>query len=393
MIREQEVVELLKELVALPSVNPDHTNVPEWANEFRVAEFLGAHLAAKGFRLTWDRLSPERGSVVGTYGPEQPVYTLLLEAHLDTVGVEGMVIPPFDPRVENGRVHGRGSCDTKGPMAAALCALTPTRLEALAAAGVRVLFVGAFGEEKGNVGAERLVEKGLGADAAIILEPTECALVYAHKGVLWFELTLSGEPAHSSDPAKGLNAINAMSDLLSWLQAGIARDMEACPPSDLGGPTLNVGRIEGGVAINIVPQRCLIEVDRRMVPGEDPDALLRPLAAQLEQMQAESRIRAYTLRIIKAGLPFITRPDAPLVQDLSSALVAAGRPVQLATAAWFSDAGPFAQTCKEVVVFGPGSIHQAHTKDEYIEIEELLAGCETLGHYLDALATRIGQGG
>ena len=386
MPHNDKVVECLQQLVALPSVNPEHTRDPEIANEFRVAEFLAEYLSEKGFQIEWDRATPERPNLIASYGPAAPVRTLLLEAHTDTVGVEGMVISPFDPRIENGRLHGRGSCDTKGPMAAALCALTPERLERLAQAGVRILFVGAFGEEKGNLGAERLVEQGVGADAAIILEPTDLNVVHAHKGALWVELTLSGELAHSSEPTKGLNAINAMADLLGWLQTRIAADCERHGDAALGSPTLNVGRIEGGMAINIVPHHCRVEIDRRIVPGESPDDFLQPLEQQLEQMKLEGRIRAYTLKIIKAGMPFITDPAAPLVCQLRQAIESSGRPAEVTTAAWYSDAGAFGMTCKEVVVFGPGSIAQAHTKDEYIDIEELIAGQQVLEQFLDAFA-------
>ena len=389
-IEQSEVVQLLRQLIAIPSVNPGHTDDAAIANEIRLAEFLGTYLAGKGFELAWDRASEERGSVIATYGPANPSKTIVLEAHTDTVGVKGMAIPPFEPTVENGRVHGRGSCDTKGPMAAALCALSKERIERLAAAGVQIQFVGAFGEEKGNIGADRLVDQGLGADMALILEPTELSIVYAHKGALWVELTLSGELAHSSNPASGLNAINAMAELLAWLQEQIVADQAKHRDSTLGPPTLNAGRIEGGVAINIVPHQCTVEIDRRIVPGEEPEDFLRPLESRLEAMKHEGRIRAYTLKIIKAGMPFITQPDAPLVQQLQAALRATGHEPKLTTAAWFSDAGPFAQTCKEVVVFGPGSIAQAHTKDEFIEVEELMAGQRVIEHWLDTLAAATG---
>ncbi len=378
-------IELLAELVRRPSVNPAHTQDEGIANEFRVTDFLADLLEQKGFALEWDRATHERASVVARFGPAQPRFTLMFEGHTDTVGVAGMEIPPFDPQIREGRLYGRGACDTKGPIAAALTALTPDRMKRLADHGIQLIFVAAFGEEKGNLGAERLVEHGLGADAAIILEPTEGALVYAHKGALWYELTLTGEPAHSSDPAKGLSAISATAELIQWLQTDILRDQANGQDQALGPPTLNVGRIEGGVAINIVPQHCRLEVDRRMVPGEDPAVILQPLEAQLEQMKLSGRIRAYTLKVVKAGLPFITQTGAPLIQQLSRAIADVGEPVQLTTAAWFSDAGPFAQTCREIVVYGPGSIHQAHTKNEFIELDALQTGQRVFERYLDDL--------
>ena len=384
-----EVIELLKKLVALPSVNPEHTDDASIANEYRVADFFAGYLAERGFRIEWDRMTPERGSVLASYGPEQPLHTLLLEAHLDTVGVADMVIPPFEPRVENGRLYGRGSCDTKGPMAAAMTALCPRVLDSLAEAGVRVLYIGAFGEEKGNVGAERLVESGVGAHSAIILEPTDLSIVYAHKGALWFEVLVTGEAAHGSDPDRGMNAIFAMAKVLQWLQTRTAQAQEEWNNPALGGPTLNVGRIDGGIAMNIVAHRCRIEVDRRTVPGEDHEAILSEVRAMLSDLQVDGEIRSFEVNVLKAGTPFQTAQDSVLVRGVQEVLVEGGCEPRLATAAWYSDAGAFARTCNEIIVFGPGSIHQAHTVDEYIEIDQLMKGEELLTRYFEWLSGHV----
>ena len=388
-----DVIALLEELVAIPSVNPEHTSDETIANEGRMADFLSTFLETRGCSVARDVLSPERSSVIGAYGPDTPRYTLLLEAHTDTVGVGGMVIPPFTPRITQGRLYGRGACDTKGPMAACLTALQPERLDRLAEAGVKVLFIGAFGEEKGNLGAERLVEQGMGADAALILEPTELALVHAHKGALWYELILLGEAAHGSDPAKGKNAILAMADTLTWLREQLEKDVQAHQHPHLGVPTLNIGRIVGGEAMNIVAQRCAIEVDRRLVPGEDPEAIMNNLHAYLSACKDAGRIRGYEVNTIKLGLPFETQTNSAMVADLKRALEANGQAPSLATAAWYSDAGAFARTCPEVVVFGPGSIKQAHREDEYIELTALQTGQRVIASYLDQVAARIGAAG
>ena len=383
---EAGVIELLQELVALPSVNPVHCPDPKVANERRMAEYVGRYLERLGFRLAWDEMSAERCSVIGVYGPDQPRHTLLLEAHLDTVDVSEMRIPPFTGEIREGRMYGRGTCDTKGPMAAALQALQPARLEALAAAGVRLIFAGALGEEHGNLGAVRLAEQGLGADAAIILEPTELAIVHAHKGVMWFEVELEGETGHGSDPAKGRNAIVAMTRFMRWLEETLPSGAPPDGTAPLGPPTLNFGRIEGGAAINIIAGRCRLEVDRRLVPGEDPEKLIGTIRDYLDGLQSEGAIRAYRLRPAKVGLPFLTPRDAGLVAGLGAAIRGEGREPSVVTASWYSDAGAFSQTCREVVVFGPGSIAQAHTSAEFIELDELLAAQRILERYLTSLA-------
>lgn len=384
-----EAVEILGKLVALPSVNPEHTDDPSIANEYRVADFFAGCLSARGFDIAWDRMTPERGSVLASYGPEQPAHTLLLEAHLDTVGVSDMVIPPFEPRIEEGRLYGRGACDTKGPMAAAIAALNPRVLESLATSGVRVLYIGAFGEEKGNVGAERLVEQGVGADSAIILEPTDLSLVYAHKGALWYEIIVTGAAAHGSDPDHGKNAIFAMATVLQWLQERIVDDRQKASHPTLGAPTLNVGRIQGGIAMNIVAHRCRIEVDRRTVPGESHAEILSGVRTMLSDLQARGDIRSFEVNILKEGTPFETSQESALVRSFEHALSDAGCEPRLTTAAWYSDAGAFARTCKEIIVFGPGSIKQAHTVDEYIVLDELIKGQKVLECYFERLANSM----
>lgn len=386
-------VDYLAKLVSLPSVNPEHTDRVEEANEFRVANFLSEELAAQGFTIAWDRMTLERGTVLASYGPPDPVHTVLFEAHTDTVGVADMKIPPFDPVIRDGRLYGRGACDTKGPMAAALAAFDRPLLDALAGCGVRVVFAGVFGEEAGNVGAERLVEQGMTADTVVVLEPTELKIVHAHKGALWYAVELTGQAAHGSDPEKGVNAIFAMARFIQWLQEQTRIDAVGCRHPDVGVPTLNIGRIRGGVATNIVAHRCEVEVDRRMVPGEDSDALLARTRDYLEACKANGWIRDFAVRPIKIGMPYWTAPDADGVRRMQRSLSACGCPPALASAAWYSDAGAFSRVCRDVLVFGPGSIRQAHTVDEFIDVEQLQAGTRVLRTFLELYLGEAGTDG
>ncbi|HMP74796.1 MAG TPA: M20 family metallopeptidase [Kiritimatiellia bacterium] len=383
---EQGLIELLQKLVAIPSVNPLLASDPRIGTEKPLAEFLAAYLNQKGFRVEWHEITPGRPNVVGRFGPDQPKRTLLIESHLDTQGVHGMTIPPFDPQVREGRLYGRGACDTKGPMAAALWALSAELLDSLSAACVQVIYVGAVGEEKGNVGAEQLVDLEIGADEALILEPTELAIVHAHKGTLWYEIEVQGRAAHGSNPEQGLNAVRAMALVMD----DIAREIEQARLKHtnplLGPPTVNIGLIRGGSSINIVPDRCVIEVDRRTVPGEDNAAILGEIRAGLIRLQALGAISGWQLTPIKDGTPFETKADTPLVQRLAASCVARGAAGRTEGAGWYSDAGPFARSCREVAVFGPGSIKQAHTADEFIELASLQQGVDILREFLARLA-------
>ncbi len=387
-------LELLQELIAIPSVNPDHTDNPAIANEYRMALFLSAWLSERGFAVEYDSVDEWRGNVIGRYGPAQPAYHLLLEAHLDTVGIDGMTIDPFAPVVKAGRCYGRGACDMKGALAAALTALdNAALLQRLATAGVAVTVAGAYGEETGNIGAERLATQGLAADGAIVLEPTGCTLVHAHKGALWTAITLQGAGGHGSDPTQGCNAILGMCELLPWLQGGWLDPIASAAESADGaswfgasGGTVNIGRIVGGNAINIIAPHCRVEVDRRLLPGESPDVLLARLDDQLQAHCVAGHATGYSVEVLKQGVAFATPPTAPLISDLAAAVRVAGGKAELTVASWHSDASALARTCKDVVVFGPGDIAQAHTRDEFIELSQLELGTKILRAYLEGLA-------
>lgn len=379
------LVELLRALVRIPSVNPEFAEDPAHSGEKALADYVAERLAGVGFSIEWHEVLAGRPNLVARYGPSAPRRSLLFEAHLDTQGVQGMTIPPFEGFVRNGRLYGRGACDTKGPMAAALWALTPARLEALAAAGVSILFVGAIGEEKGNVGALQLVEKGIGADEAIILEPTDAEIVCAHKGTLWLEIETVGRAAHGSTPQDGVNAIEGMIEVIQRLPDAMAVRVDTAHPL-LGRPTLNIGTIRGGASINMVPAFCRIEVDRRTLPGEDHAALVEAVKRLIERLTHDGRLAGGEVRVIKDGPPFETAVDSPLVRRLAGACEAVHCRPRIVGAGWFSDAGPFSKTCRSIAVFGPGSIRQAHTADEYIDLEALREGATILGHFLDRLA-------
>ncbi len=386
---DEQLIQLLRQLVAIPSVNPALADDPAIGSEAPLAQFLADHLAEKGFSIERHEIVPGRPNVVARRGPAAPKRTLLVEAHLDTQGIHGMTVPPFSGELRDGRIYGRGACDMKGPMAAALHALTPEVLDALAAAGVQLIFVGAVGEEKGNVGARQLVELGLGADEALILEPTELAIVHAHKGTLWYEVELKGQAAHGSNPQHGLSAVRAMVEVIGDIEREAERAREQRDHPLLGPPTVNIGVIRGGSSINIVPDRCVIEVDRRTVPGEDHRDILDRIRVGLMRLQSLKKIAGYEVKKLHDGTPFATPADTRLVQRLVGACRSHGVPAKTEGAGWFSDAGPFSQTCREVAVFGPGSIRQAHTADEYIEVASLQKGSELLHQFFRDLADEV----
>ncbi len=381
------VVELLQRLVAIPSVNPSLADDPSIGGEARLAEFLAGHLEHAGYKIEWHEATHGRPNVVGRYGPAQPRRSILVESHLDTQGIHGMTVPPFEGGIRDGKLYGRGACDTKGPMAAALTALDEQTLDAMASAGIQVIYIGAMGEEKGNLGAEELVELGVGADEALILEPTDLNVVHAHKGALWFEIEVEGLAAHGSNPALGLSAIRGMAKVIERIESLVEIEARTHVHPLLGKPTVNIGLIRGGSSINIVPDRCVIEVDRRVLPGDTSDKIMDQVRKELDSMKAGGAINAWRIQKIKDGVPFETTAESALVKRLLQSCAGAGVKSSAQGAAWYSDAGPFSRTCKEVAVFGPGSIRQAHTADEFIELSSLESGTTILRRFFQSLGS------
>lgn len=306
---------------------------------------------------------------------------LVFEAHQDTVPVEGMTIPPFTPDSRDGRIYGRGACDVKGPLAAMMAALHRLLREDRRPDATLVLAC-SVNEEFGCTGARELAALW-GSDSAavfqrdpdgvVVAEPTRLNLVTAHKGVTRWRCSTSGVACHSSTPEQGRNAIYAMARVVSALE-DYARDTVPGLASHprLGTPTLSVGLIAGGISVNVVPDACTIEIDRRLLPGEDPEAAYR------HAVQAATE-RAGVTAAHEA--PYIATPALP--DDSNEALAArieaaasgqAHRPLREA-AAYCSDASHFASRWP-TVVFGPGDIAQAHTKDEWITVEQLERGAE-----------------
>ncbi|HAL92906.1 MAG TPA: acetylornithine deacetylase [Verrucomicrobia bacterium] len=370
-------VELLRQIVAIPSVNPALAAEDAWRGEKRLVDFLEPWFGAKGFRTERIEATPGRPNLMARFGAEEPEKTLLFESHLDTVGVAGFQGDPFALREADGKLYGRGACDTKGPLAALMAALDGETLAALAKSPVQLVWLGAIGEETGNAGAEEAVAAGLRADECVVLEPTDLRIVHAHKGVCWFTVATRGRAAHASDPARGDNAILKMPAIWRILEEEKEGAAKAFSDPVLGRPTVSVGTIHGGTGTNIVPDRCEIQVDRRLMPGETAAGVLEDLRRRLAAVPGGA-----TVALLKEGLPFHTDADADLVQRLGLAIEAAGEMPVREGAAWCSDAGVLSAACRQTVVWGPGSIAQAHTADEYIERESLEAGRETLRRFL-----------
>jgi acetylornithine deacetylase/succinyl-diaminopimelate desuccinylase-like protein len=361
-------VELLQELVRIPSVNPDGNPGVDAPGEAALADYLKTFLEGLGADVELREVLPGRPNVVARFPSNRPGKPrLLLAPHTDTVSVLGMTIDPFLGEVRDGKVWGRGASDTKGPMAAMLAALQ----ELAGRPGDlthEIWFAGLMGEEAGLVGSSALaVQEDF--DFVIVGEPTGMKAVYAHKGASWLTLTTHGRSAHASTPEAGENAIDSAMTVLLALKAAFAIESEKISDPVLGKSTMSLGILCGGSKVNIVPDHCEAGIDMRIVPGFDVEGFLAGFA--------EAHPRAFLKS--KTSAPLFTDPAHPLIKSLEKL----GIPT--ATAPWFCDAASFGQKGIPAIALGPGSIAQAHTADEWIAIADLDAGVTAFQTFLHSL--------
>ena len=369
-MRENACIRYLREYIAIPSVNPMRRTDqdPAIVGERRYAEHVREQLRRLGLdaELIGD---PARPSIVAHATVPDAGETLLIASHLDTVPVDGMEIPPFDPRVADGRVFGRGSCDTKSGMAALVAALE--RVLAQGTLRRNVIVVGEADEELASSGVNDVIAH-LGAhppDWVIATEPTELRVVTRHKGIVHARLRASGVACHSSEPARGRSAVVALCRTVLALE-DLARELGRRVDPALGPGTLSVGQIGGGTATNIVPDDAWLLLDRRCLPGEDETSVRAELEGMLAK-HALDDVRVEWCSLEKASLA--TPEEDPSVLAVQAALRVAALDTTPASVAFGTDAGVFSAHGIPGVVFGPGSIAQAHTAREWVAIDQVEA--------------------
>jgi len=369
--------QLLRELVALPSVNPAF--LPERdprAGEGRLAEFVAAIAARAGLDIELQTVSAGRPNVVARLCPTGKARrTILLAPHLDTVSA---TVDGFRPRVKDGKLHGRGACDTKGSIAAMLDAVRTLAKSGSRPRETEVVFAGVVDEENAQAGSRALVAGGFKADLAIVGEPTRLRVVTAHKGSLWLELQTHGKAAHGARPELGRNAVHEMARIVDAIETDYAAQLRRRRHALLGRATVSVGTIRGGTQPNIVPASCSMALDRRTLPGETEAGVRREIAGFLSRRRLHARLRETKLAPCN---PMETDARLPLVRALLKC-VGLGRP---AGVDYFCDAAVLAEGGIPSVVFGPGDIAQAHTADEWISLRSLERAKELLVNYLAAL--------
>jgi len=346
------------------------------AGEKNVADFLAATAARAGLEVEFQKVLPGRANIIARLLPKDKIrQTILLAPHLDTVGAAGT---QFIPQRKNGRLHGRGACDTKGSVAAMLAALCELANAKSRPLETEIVFAGLIDEEHAQAGSRALAASGFKADLAIVGEPTKLQVVTAHKGSLWLELATRGHAAHGATPHLGKNAVHEMTRIVDALETDYAAQLKQRKHKLLGAGTVNVGTISGGTQPNIVPDGCVISIDRRTLPGETENSVRREIATLLQAKKLSAKISSAKLA---PALPLETDFKLPIVQTF----LRAAKQKKSLGADYFCDAAVLSAGGIPSVVFGPGDIAQAHTADEWISLAELERGKNLLLRFLNSL--------
>lgn len=360
------VIGLLADLVAIDSVNP--SLVPGGAGEGEIAEAVAREMRSFGMAVEVAEAAPGRPNVVGVLEGSRPGLTLLLCGHLDTVGVAGMAAP-FDPRVQDGRLYGRGSVDMKGGVAAMLGAARAVAARGLPAG--RLVVAAVADEEYASLGAEALV-RTMRADAAVVTEPTDLEIAVGHKGFSWVEVETRGRAAHGSRPREGRDAILSMGRVLGRLEA-LDRALQARPPHPLLGPgSLHASTVEGGRELSTYPDRCRLVLERRTLPGEGEGTALSEVEEILAGLAAADPDFAAQARGLFTRLAYETPAGSELPAALEAAVLGLHRPVQHTGVSFWTDAAVLGHAGIPTVVFGPGG-EGAHAVEEHVRLDEVIA--------------------
>lgn len=374
----ETVVELLQKLVKIPSVNPDNSPGTDRTGEAEMVGFLGEWLSGYGATIETEEVRSGRENLIARFAPLDGRPRIFFGPHSDTVGVGEMTIDPFGGEIRDGKLWGRGACDTKGPMSSMLWALVQER-ERLADLPVAVDFVAFMGEESCQWGSRRFAERYADKyDFAIVGEPTSMEVVHVTKGSLWATLVADGKAAHSLMPEIGDNAILKMARGLSRMEKDLVEKLASYTHPVLGHSTLNVGGIRGGSRPNIVPDRTEAEIDIRLTPSLHDDGG----AAALVMSVLRDKAPELRLENLHENPPMETEADHPVIE----ALLAAG--VGKRTGApWFSDAAHLSAAGIPSICIGPGSIYQAHTVDEFIDLADLEKSVDVFRRFIRAKLT------
>lgn len=356
-----EIVNLLSDMVAINSINPDL--VPNAPGEAEIAAYVARWLESAGLEVRVEEPVQGRPNVIGLARGTGGGKTLLLNGHVDTVGVTGMAAP-FTPRIENGRLYGRGAYDMKCGLAACMIAAAGAVKHRLRG---DVIVTAVMDEEYAGLGTLAVAER-YGADGAIVAEPTELELVVAHKGFVWLDVETQGVAAHGSRPHLGVDAIAKMGHFLVELER-LNVELSAHPAHPLlGHASIHASIITGGQELSSYPEGCVLSVERRTLPGETGAAVEKELQVIIDRLHQSD---PYFKAVIRRGLersPLETPDDDAIVRAVrDSAEKVLGRRAPSTGLSFWTDAASLSAAGIPTVLLGPVG-EGAHATDEWVDL-------------------------
>jgi acetylornithine deacetylase len=367
IVSRSDVLEILQDLIRTPSVNPSIAP-DEGRGEEAVAKLARQWLEAHGVKSWLEEVAPSRPNAVAEVGTgEGP--TVVFCAHLDTVGTEGMTIPPFEPKVEGDRVYGRGSYDMKGSAAAVMAAAAALASEDFPG---KLLVALVADEEYASIGAQDFVKRHQ-ADACVLTEPSEGRLILAHKGFLWAEIVTKGRAAHGSRWDLGVSAIPKMGKIIAALEQFDQQQLRNRTHPLVGSASQHCSTIRGGSGLSTYAEQCTLQVERRTLPGETAEQVI----AEMEDVIRSTGVEAQVRRLLDRP-PLTCDANAKIASSLREATeYVTGHMPEIAGVSYWMDAALFAAAGIPTVNYGPGGAG-AHEAVEWVDLNSVVTCAQVL---------------
>jgi acetylornithine deacetylase/succinyl-diaminopimelate desuccinylase family protein len=370
--KTDELVSLTQQLIRIPS----HKDAP--GREKKVAEYIYNYCLENGLEVVLEKVEGERCNVLAYLRGDGTGRTLMLNGHTDTVPPYNMTIDPFEANIMDGYIFGRGAVDMKGALACMLTAMLAVKRSGIKLKG-DVIFTGVIGEEERSEGTEHIVKSGLKADGAIVGEPSNYEYAIGHRGLEWLEIIIKGKAAHGGIPHLGINAIEKAAVFINKVKEELYPMLEGRYNEYMGPSVMNFGVIQGGSQPSTVADTCSIKIDRRYIPGETVNSVLKEYQDIIDKIKAEDPefeaeiIRMPNNMLTLDHLPLMTQPDQPIVLAVRDSIMEViGREPEITRRRGWTDAALLSNYANiPTVVFGPGDIAYSHTKDERVGIADL----------------------
>jgi len=368
LIDEEELVEILKSLIRVPG----HVNCI--SQEKEISNLTAEILKRENIDTELQEVEPGRLNVIGKINGKNKGKSLVLNGHLDTVPPNDSM-KSYEPKINGGKVYGLGTCDMKGGVAAMLYSLIIIKRKDIELDG-DLYFTGVIGEESGGTGTRFLINSGFRPDYFIIGEPTELKIVNSHKGCFLLDVIIEGKAAHASMPEKGANAIAAMGNFIYKINKEYIPELNKRIQKGLGSPTINFGIIQGGKKVNVVADKCVLQIDRRWIASEKNEQLTKEIEKFLIDVCKKNKdLKFYTVQKLPPDGyfgPFYFPENNEFVSICKDAVSMTGRKPLMSSMPGWTDGATILHAGIPTLILGPGSAEQAHTADEFITIREVI---------------------